>query len=418
MEKLVVAGNNRLSGEVVISGAKNAVVAIIPAAIIAQGVCIIENLPCIEDVTCFITTLRNLGIKCELLNENTLKIDSTTIESSIAINDDVKKIRASYYLMGALIGRFKKVEVALPGGCNFGSRPIDQHIRGFKALGVDVIVEDNIVKLDGTNLKGANVYLDMVSVGATINIMLAAVLAKGVTVIENAAKEPHVVDTANFLNMLGAKITGAGTDVIRITGVEKLHGGEYTIIPDQIEAGTYMIAAAISGGDVCVKNIIPKHMDSLVAKLEEMGCDIEQGDDYIRVKSDKDLKATNVKTMVYPGFPTDLQPQMTTLLAVANGKSTLTENVWENRFQYVEQLKKLGAKIELDGRVANIEGIEEFEGGEVKATDLRAGAAMILAGLRSKSEIIISNVKYIDRGYEKVEHKLRAIGADIRRIKD
>lgn len=418
MEKLVVTGKNKLSGDVFISGAKNAVVAIIPAAIIAEGVSIIENLPCIEDVTSFITTLEGLGIKCELLNENTLKIDSTNINSSIAINDDVKKIRASYYLMGALIGRFKKVEVALPGGCNFGSRPIDQHIRGFKALGIDVVVEDNIVKLDGTNLKGANIYLDMVSVGATINIMLAAVLAKGVTVIENAAKEPHVVDTANFLNMLGAKVTGAGTDVIRITGVEKLHGGEYTIIPDQIEAGTYMIAAAISGGDVCVRNIIPKHMDSLVAKLIEMGCQVEEGDDYIRVKSDGNLNATNVKTMVYPGFPTDLQPQMTTLLAVAKGTSYLTENVWENRFQYVDELKKLGANISLDGRVATINGIDYFKGGEVKATDLRAGAAMILAGLRSKDEIVITNTKYIDRGYEKVEYKLKSLGADIKRISD
>ena len=418
MEKLIVTGNKKLSGDVFISGAKNAVVAIIPAAIIAEGVSIIENLPFIEDVTSFITTLNGLGINCELLNENTLKIDSTNIKSSIAINDDVKKIRASYYLMGALIGRFKKVEVALPGGCNFGSRPIDQHIRGFKALGIEVIEEDNIIKLDGTNLKGANIYLDMVSVGATINIMLAAVLAEGVTVIENAAKEPHVVDTANFLNMLGAKVTGAGTDVIRITGVEKLHGAEYTIIPDQIEAGTYMIAAAISGGDVYVKNIIPKHMDSLVAKLEEMGCYIEQGDDYIRVKSDGNLNAVNVKTMVYPGFPTDLQPQMTTLLSVANGTSTLTENVWENRFQYIEELKKLGANISLKDRVATINGVDTFNGGEVKATDLRAGAAMILAGLKSKSPVTISNVKYIDRGYEKVEYKLKSIGADIKRISD
>ena len=418
MEKLIVTGNKKLSGDVFISGAKNAVVAIIPAAIIAEGVSIIENLPFIEDVTSFIKTLNTLGIECKLLNENTLKIDSTNIKSSIAINDDVKKIRASYYLMGALIGRFKKVEVALPGGCNFGSRPIDQHIRGFKALGIDVIEENDIIKLDGTNLKGAHIYLDMVSVGATINIMLAAVLAEGVTVIENAAKEPHVVDTANFLNILGAKITGAGTDVIRITGVEKLHGGEYTIIPDQIEAGTYMIAAAISGGDVCVKNIIPKHMDSLVAKLEEMGCFIEQGDDYIRVKSDGNLNAVNVKTMVYPGFPTDLQPQMTTLLATAKGTSSLTENVWENRFQYIEELKKLGASISLDSRIATIQGIDYFKGGEVKATDLRAGAAMILAGLKSKTPVTISNVKYIDRGYEKIEQKLTSIGANIKRISE
>ncbi len=416
MEKLIVKGQKRLSGEVFISGAKNAVVAIIPAAIIAEGISIIENLPCIEDVTCFIKTLENLGIKCDLLNKNTLKIDSTYIKSSIATIDNVKIIRASYYLMGALVGRFKKVCVALPGGCNFGSRPIDQHIRGFKALGVKVEEKGDIIELDSTNLKGANIYLDMVSVGATINIMLASVLAKGVTTIENAAKEPHVVDTANFLNMLGAKITGAGTDVIKITGVEKLHGGEYSIIPDQIEAGTYMIATAITGGDVCVRNIIPKHMDSLSVKLEEMGCKIEEGDDYIRVISKERLNGTNVKTMVYPGFPTDLQPQMTTLLAYSNGNSSLTENVWENRFQYLEELSKLGAKITLNGRVANIEGVSKFTGAEVKATDLRAGAAMLIAGLVAEGETIISNTKYIDRGYENVEEKFRKLGADISRI--
>ncbi|MFI3231518.1 MAG: UDP-N-acetylglucosamine 1-carboxyvinyltransferase [bacterium] len=418
MEKLVVTGKTRLKGEVFISGAKNAVVAIIPAAIIAEGVSIIENLPCIEDVACFRKSLAHLGIKCDLLNDNTLKIDSTNITSAIAIDDDVKKIRASYYLMGALIGRFKKVEVALPGGCNFGTRPIDQHIRGFKALGVEVIVENGIVKLDGTNLKGATIYLDMVSVGATINIMLAAVLAKGTTVIDNAAKEPHVVDTANFLNMLGAKITGAGTDVITIKGVEKLHGGEYAIIPDQIEAGTYMIASAITGGDVYVRNIIPKHMESLSAKLIEMGCDIEEGGDYIRVEANQELIATNVKTMVYPGFPTDLHPQMTTLLATSKGNSLLTENVWENRFQYVEQLKNLGANIEIDGRVARIEGVEILKGGEVFATDLRAGAAMILAGLCAEGVTKISNIKYIDRGYEKIEYKLRSLGVDIKRVEE
>lgn len=417
MGKLIVKGQKKLSGEVFISGAKNAVVAIIPAAIIAEGVSIIENLPCIEDVSCFIKTLTNLGIKCELLNENTLKIDSTTIKSAVAVDDDVRKIRASYYLMGALIGRFKKVSVALPGGCDFGSRPIDQHIRGFKALGVKIEEKGNIIDLDGTNLKGANIYLDMVTVGATINIMLAAVLAEGTTTIENAAKEPHVVDTANFLNMLGAKIIGAGTDVIKITGVKKLHGGEYSIIPDQIEAGTYMIASAISGGDVYVRNIIPKHMDSLSVKLQEMGCEIEEGDDFIRVKSNGKLKATNVKTMAYPGFPTDLQPQMTTLLAYSNGTSFLTENVWENRFQYIKELQKMGAKITLDGRIATIEGVSKFTGTEVMATDLRAGAAMILAGLVAEGETIIDNLKHIDRGYEKVEQKFRALGADITRIK-
>lgn len=416
MGKLIIAGQNRLKGDVYISGAKNAVVAIIPASIIAEGVSIIENLPYIEDVSSFIKSLQNLGIKCEKIDKNTLKIDSTNIASSMAIDDDVKKIRASYYLMGALISRFKKVQVALPGGCNFGGRPIDQHIRGFKALGVKVDIKDGIVYLDGTNLKGANIYLDMVSVGATINIMLASVLAKGTTVIENAAKEPHVVDTANFLNMLGAKVKGAGTDVIRIEGVEKLHGAEYTIIPDQIEAGTYMIASAITGGDICVKNIIPKHMDSLSAKLLELGCDVEEGDDFIRVKSNKKLNAINVKTMVYPGFPTDLQPQMVALLSIAKGESTLTESVWENRFQYVEELKKIGAKIVVDGSIAKIDGIECFEGAEVNATDLRAGAAMVLAGLNCKGETIINNTKHIYRGYEDIEYKLKSLGANIKRI--
>lgn len=415
MEKLVISGKNRLTGEVSISGAKNAVVAIIPAAIMAGGVSVIENLPCIEDVSCFMKTLSKLGVQCELIKENSLKIDATNINNAIAIDEDVQKIRASYYLMGALVGRFKKVQVAMPGGCNFGDRPIDQHVRGFKALGISVKIENDIVSLDSTNLKGANVYLDVVSVGATINVMLAGVFAKGITTIENAAKEPHVVDTANFLNKLGAKITGAGTDIIKIIGVSELKGCEYTIIPDQIEAGTYMIASAITRGDVIVRNVIPKHMDSLSIKLEEMGCTIEEGDDFIRVQSDNIL-ATDVKTMVYPGFPTDLHPQMTTLLATAQGVSSLTENVWDNRFQYVEHLNNLGANISIEGKTATIVGVDGFNGGEVSATDLRAGAAMILAGLFSDGETIISNTKYIDRGYEKIENKLKSLGADIRRI--
>lgn len=416
MEKIVVEGQNRLSGEVFISGAKNAAVAIIPAAIIANGISIIENLPCIEDVHSLVNTISELGVKCEFLNDNTLKINSTNIESAVAINDDVKKTRASYYLMGALVGRFKKVSVALPGGCNFGSRPIDQHIKGFMALGIKVKDKGDVIELDSSNLHGATIYLDVVSVGATINIMLASVLAKGVTVIENAAKEPHIVDTANFLNMLGAKIIGAGTDVIKITGVESLGGGEYSIIPDQIEAGTYMIASAITGGDVTVKNIIPKHMDSLSAKLLEMGCEIKEGGDYIKVKSDGNLKATNVKTMAYPGFPTDLQPQMATLLAIANGKSILTENVWENRFQYIEQLKKFGADIYLNGRIATINGVNRLKGAEVRSTDLRGGVAMILAGLVADGQTVIKNIEFIDRGYEKIEEKLKALGANIYRI--
>lgn len=417
MEQLVITGQRKLSGEVPISGAKNAVVAIIPAAIMAEGVSIIENLPCIEDVTCLVKTIRALGAECKFLNDNTLQIDSSRVSSYTATDDSVKKIRASYYLMGALLGRFKKAEVAMPGGCNFGSRPIDLHLKGFEAMGAKIEQEHGVVKLYADKLVGAHIYLDQASVGATINLMLAATMAEGVTTIENAAKEPHIVDTANFLNMLGAKVKGAGTDVIKITGVEKLSGAEYMIIPDQIEAGTYMIAAAIAGGDVKVKNIIPKHMDSLSAKLDEMGCIIEEGDDFIRVISTGNFKATNVKTMTYPGFPTDLQPQMTALLCVAEGTSTLTENVWENRFQYVNELRRLGCDLTVEGRAAIIKGVRELTGAEVNATDLRAGAALVVAGLCAKGVTKIGNVKYIDRGYEKIEQKLKALGADIKRVK-
>lgn len=415
-QHLVISGQKRLSGEVSISGAKNAVVAIIPAAIMAQGVSIIENLPCIEDVSSLVDTLSKLGAVCEFLDANTLKIDSTNISSFCATYDSVKKIRASYYLMGALLGRFKRAEVAMPGGCNFGTRPIDQHLKGFEALGAKVEIEHGMVKLNAERLVGAHIYLDVVSVGATINIMIAASMAEGITVIENAAKEPHIVDTANFLNMLGANIKGAGTDVIRINGVETLHGAEYMIIPDQIEAGTYMIAAAAAGGDVTVKNIIPKHMDSLSAKLQEMGCMIYEGDDYIRVVSTGNLNSTNVKTMAYPGFPTDLQPQMTALLCLAEGTSLLTENVWENRFQYINELKRLGCNVTVEGRIAVIEGVKQLTGAEVNATDLRAGAALVIAGLAAKGKTTIGNVKYIDRGYEKIEFKLKDMGANIERV--
>lgn len=419
MEQLVIRGQRRLKGEIPISGAKNAVVAIIPAAIMSKGVSIIENLPCIEDVTSLVKTLHSLGAVCEFIDEQTLKIDATNINSWEATGESVRKIRASYYLMGALLGRFKKARVALPGGCNFGSRPINLHLKGFRAMGAEIVEEENgeVIYLCAERLHGANIFLDTASVGATINLMIAASMAEGTTVIENAAKEPHIVDTANFLNMMGAKIRGAGTDVIKIQGVEQLSSARYMIIPDQIEAGTYMIAAAICGGDVTVKNIIPKHMDSLSAKLEEMGCKIVEGDDYIEVISDGNLKASNVKTMTYPGFPTDLQPQMSALLAKAKGTSTLTENVWENRFQYVNQLRRLGCDISIDGRVATINGVESFVGNEVNATDLRAGAALVIAGLAAKGETRIGNVKYIDRGYEKIEFKLRSIGADIERIR-
>ncbi len=416
MEKLVITGGKRLNGEVFISGAKNAAVAIIPAAIMADGICIIENLPSIEDVESLRSTLNKMGAVCEYIDKHTLKVDSTGNITNCAAFEEVKKIRASYYLLGALLGRFKKAEVALPGGCNFGTRPIDLHLKGFKLLGADVEVSNGIVKVSAEKLTGTQIYMDQVSVGATINIMLAASMAEGTTIIENAAKEPHVVDTANFLNMMGANIKGAGTDIIRIKGVEKLHSAEYTIIPDQIEAGTYMIAAAIAGGDVTVKNIIPKHMDSLTAKLAEMGARIEKHDDSIRVMADGRLQCSNIKTMSYPGFPTDLQPQMTALLSVCEGVSVVTENVWDNRYQYVEELRQLGAKIMVESRVAMIEGVKALKGAKVAATDLRAGAAMVIAGLFAEGTTEIDNIKYIDRGYEDIEEKLSALGADIKRV--
>lgn len=420
MEHLLIKGRKPLNGEVVISGAKNAVVAIIPAAIIANGVCIIDNLPAIEDVKCLQDTLSKLGAVCELIDEGTLMVDSSNLNNFNATFDSVRRIRASYYLMGALLARFKEAKVALPGGCNFGTRPIDLHLKAFRALGaeIDEDYDNGIITLKADRLVGTNIFLDTVSVGATINIMLAATLAEGVTTIENAAKEPHIVDTANFLNMLGAKVKGAGTDVIRITGVESLHGGEYMIIPDQIEAGTYMIAAAACGGHVSVKNIIPKHMDSLSAKLKEMGCQVVEGDDFIDVISDGKLTATRVKTMAYPGFPTDLQPQMVAGLSKADGLSLLTETVWENRFQYVEQLRKFGCEISVDGRVAAIHGVRQLHGADVMATDLRAGAAMVIAGLSANGITKIGNVRFIDRGYEKIEYKLKSLGADIKRVKE
>ena len=417
MDRLVIKGKNKLSGNVVISGAKNAAVAVIPAAIMASDVCLIDNLPYIEDVKCLYTTLNKMGVECEYNDKHTLKIDSSANFSTTVTFDEVRKMRASYYLIGALLARFKKAEVALPGGCNFGTRPIDLHLKGFRALGAEVEVKGEVVCVSAVKLKGTNIYMDTVSVGATINIMLAATMAEGITTIENAAKEPHIVDVANFLNMMGANIKGAGTDVIKITGVDHLHGAEYTIIPDQIEAGTYMIAAAITSGCVKVSNIIPKHMDSLSAKLIEIGIGIEEGDDCIVVDArDRKFKATSVRTMAYPGFPTDLQPQIAALLSVCEGTSMITENVWEKRYQYIDELKRLGAKIIVEGRVAIIEGVKELTGAEVEATDLRAGAAMIIAALNARGETVIGEVKYIDRGYEEVEKKFSAIGADIKRV--
>lgn len=417
LEQLIIRGRKRLQGEVTVNGAKNAAVAVIPAAILCDDICTIENLPYIDDVISLADTLNDMGVRCEFVDSHTLKIDSRNINNFCATYESVKKIRASYYLLGALLGRYKKAEVAFPGGCNFGTRPIDQHIKGFTALGAEVVVEHGMIKASAEKLVGAQIYLDVISVGATINIMLAAVLAEGTTIIENAAKEPHVVDTANFLNSMGANVKGAGTDVIRIIGVEKLSGTNYMIIPDQIEAGTYMMAGAITGGDVTVRNLIPKHMESLSAKLLEMGVNVEEGDDCIRVSVTNPLKAVNVKTLPYPGFPTDLQPQMSALLSVVKGTSIITESVWDNRFQYIDELKRLGADINVEGRVAVIKGIKNLSGAQVCATDLRAGAGLVLAALAAEGETTISNLQYIDRGYEAIEKKLNALGADIKRIK-
>lgn len=417
MEHLIVRGRKRLQGEVTVNGAKNAAVAVIPAAILCDDICTIENLPYIDDVISLSDTLNDMGVKCEFLDSHTLQIDSRNISNFCATYESVKKIRASYYLLGALLGRYKKAEVSFPGGCNFGTRPIDQHIKGFTALGADVVVEHGMIKASAKKLVGAQIYLDVVSVGATINIMLAAVLAEGTTIIENAAKEPHVVDTANFLNSMGANVKGAGTDVIRIIGVQKLSGTNYMIIPDQIEAGTYMMAGAITGGDVTVKNLIPKHMESISAKLLEMGINVEEGDDFIRVNVSNPIKGVNVKTLPYPGFPTDLQPQMSALLSIAEGTSIITESVWDNRFQYIDELKRLGADIKVEGRVAVVKGVKYFSGAQVCATDLRAGAGLVLAALAAEGKTTITNLQYIDRGYETIEQKLNGMRADIKRIK-
>lgn len=416
LEKLIISGGTRLFGNVNVSGAKNAAVAIIPAAILVEGICTIENIPTIKDVDYIIEILSKLGAKIKILNNNTLIIDSRNINSFEASYEMVRKMRASYYLLGSLIGRFKRAEVSMPGGCDFGVRPIDQHIKGFEALGATINTEHGIIRANADELVASQIYLDITSVGATINIMLAAIRAKGITLIENAAKEPHIVDVANFLNAMGANIKGAGTDVIKIKGVERLCGGTYSIIPDQIEAGTYMIMAAATGGDVTVCNVIPKHLESLSAKLMEMNVNVEEMDDKIRVWRDKELCRANVKTLPYPGFPTDLQPQIVTLLSVAKGISIVTEGVWDNRFQYVDELKRLGASIKVDGRVAVVEGIKELTGAPVRATDLRAGAAMLIAGLIAKGNTEIHDLRHIDRGYEKIEQKLLCLGAKIKRM--
>lgn len=417
MTKYVIGGGHQLRGEVNISGAKNAAVAIIPAALLVEGKCRIENIPEISDVTLMLDILRELGADVRLVNRSCVEIDCTRIRNCKAPYETVRMIRASYYLIGALLGRFGKAQVALPGGCDFGVRPIDQHTKGFKALGANIEIQNGFVIAESaTRLTGASVYLDVVSVGATINIMLAAVLAQGMTVIENAAKEPHIVDVANFLNSMGANIIGAGTDVIKIRGVEKITGGTYTIIPDQIEAGTYMAAAAATGGEVLVKNVIPKHLECITAKLTEMGVEIEEYDDSVLVRRTAPLQKTNIKTLPYPGFPTDMQPQAAVLLCLAEGMSLVTESVWDNRYRYVDELKRMGANIQVDGKVAVIEGIGKLMGAPVKACDLRAGAAMVVAGLAAEGTTQVEDIVYIERGYEDMVGKLTALGADIRRV--
>ena len=416
MENFVIQGGNELFGEVNISGAKNAAVAIIPAALLADDIVRIENIPNISDVSLIIQILNSMGAGIKMINKNTIEVDSRNISCKPVPYELASHFRASYYLIGIMLGRFKSAEVAMPGGCNFGTRPIDLHIKGFQMLGAKVDLINGMVCAKADKLVGNSIYMDNVSVGATMNVMLAAVLARGLTIIENAAKEPHIVDLANFLNSMGADVRGAGTDVIKIRGVEKLHGCTYSIIPDQIEAGTYMVAAAACGGDVLVKNVIPKHLESISAKLEEAGAEIIEYDDAVRVTRFKGLTKCNVKTMPHPGFPTDMQPQMAVLLSIAQGTSILSESVWDNRFQYVGQLHRMGANIQVDGKIAVIEGVKELTGVSVKATDLRAGAAMIIAGLVARGETTVENVQYIDRGYEDVVEKFSRLGANIKRV--
>lgn len=415
MEKLIIEGGKKLSGTVRISGFKNSAVALIPATVLAGDTCVIDNLPQISDVKILSEMLLSLGATVRELGPNTLEINTTQMQHCYADYDMANELRASYYLLGAALGRFKKAQVSYPGGCSIGSRPIDQHIKGFEALGAKVTIEHGIISVEAEKLIGADIYLDVVSVGATINIMLAAVMAEGTTVIENAAKEPHVVDMANFLNCMGANVRGAGTDVIKIRGVEKMGGCLHTVIPDQIEAGTYMIAAAAAGGDVLVDNVIPKHLEAITAKLKEMGVKVIENGESLRIISSGKLKSVSIKTLVYPGFPTDLQQPMSSLLTTAIGTGIVTETIFEGRFKHVDELKRMGANIKVEGRVSIIQGVEKLSGAKVAASDLRAGASLVIAGLMANGETEIENVHYIDRGYEQLEQKLISLGASIRR---
>ncbi len=412
--RYVMKGGNPLVGEVVIGGAKNAALGILAAAIMTDETVVIENLPDVRDINVLLEAIREVGAVVERMGKHTVKINARSIGSVTVNNEYIKRIRASYYLLGALLGKYRRASVALPGGCNIGSRPIDQHLKGFRALGATTVVEYGMVNAEAPRLTGGHVYLDVVSVGATINIMLAASLAEGNTIIENAAKEPHVVDVANMLNSMGANIKGAGTDVIRIAGVQRLHGTEYSIIPDQIEAGTYMVAAAITKGDVTVRNVIPKHLEAITSKLLEMGCEVSEFDDAIRVVAKTRLNHTKVKTLPYPGFPTDMQPQISVALALASGTSIVTESIFENRFKYMDELARMGANVKVEGNIAVIDGVTRFTGAEVCAPDLRAGAALVLAGLAADGCSVVEDVEYIMRGYERFVDKLQELGAEIR----
>ena len=415
MEQYIIKGGRPLNGEVTISGYKNAALGIIAAAIMTDETVKIENVPNVKDIEVLLRAIEDIGAKVER-SKNSVKINASKINSVSVDFDYIRKIRASYYLLGALLGKYKSAQVALPGGCNIGSRPIDQHIKGFEALGCEVKIEHGLICAQTVNLAGAHIYFDGSSVGATINTMLAASMADGMTILENAAKEPHVVDVANFLNSMGANIKGAGTDVIRIKGVKKLHGSEYTIIPDQIEAGTFMFAAAASKGNVLIKNVIPKHLEAFTAKLMEIGAEVEEFDDAIRVKASGRLGNTHVKTLVYPGFLTDMQPQMATLLSVSKGTSIVTESIFENRFKYVDELSRMGASIKVESNTAIIDGVERLTGAVVSAPDLRAGAALVIAGLMAEGFTIVENVEYIERGYENFEYKMQQLGAAMEKI--
>ena len=416
MEQYIIKGGKALAGEVTISGAKNAALGILAAAIMTDETVTIENLPDVRDINVLLQAIEGIGARVERLDRHSVKVSGANITSMNIDYDFIRRIRASYYLLGALLGKYKKAQVALPGGCNIGSRPIDQHIKGFEALGAEVKIQHGLIQAEAKRLAGNHIYLDMVSVGATINIMLAASLAEGQTTIENAAKEPHIVDVANFLNSMGANIKGAGTDVIKIKGVPKLHGSTYSIIPDQIEAGTFMLAAAATKGDVTVKNVIPKHLEAISAKLVEIGAEVEEFDDAVRVVATKRLGHTQVKTLPYPGFPTDMQPQITTVLAMSNGTSIVTESIFENRFKYVDELARMGTNIKVEGNTAIIDGVKELTGAIVSAPDLRAGAALVIAGLVAEGFTIVEQVEYIERGYENFEEKFRELGASMEKI--